>query len=74
MRLGYMAVDQYGYTYHGLKRPRRDLLAELGRKSARRMYVDSKKTGRPKHIGYVIAGLWLRIYEVHDWNGNGSGS
>jgi len=30
------------------------------------MYVDTKD-GTAKHIGYVIAGLWLTVYEVKRW-------
>ena len=59
----YMAIDQYGQTYHGLEVPRRDLLRELGRKHAAKMYVDTK-SGKTFHIGWVIAGLWLTVYEV----------
>ena len=62
----YMAIDQYGQTYHELKKPRRDLLALLGAKKAEKMYCDDK-AGNTKHIGYTIAGLWLRIYEVTPW-------
>jgi hypothetical protein len=54
-----MAIDQYGQTYHGLEFPRKDLLIELNRQHAQKMYV-----GEHKHIGYVIAGLWLTIYKV----------
>ena len=59
----YMAIDQYGDTYHGLEYPRKDLLAKLGRQHASKMYVDMKD-GTTKHVGYVIAGLWLRLYKV----------
>ena len=62
----YMAIDQHGRTYHGLTHPRRDLLNQLGRKHAAKMYVD-KKDGSIAHIGYVIAGLWLTVYEVKRW-------
>ena len=63
-----MAIDQYGQTYHGLEYPRRDLLRVLGRKHASKMYVD-RADGKALHIGYVIAGLWLTVYEVKTaWN------
>ena len=58
-----MAIDQYGQTYHGLKNPRKDLCHRLGCKSAVKMYQD-KKDGTTCHAGYVIAGLWLTLYEV----------
>ena len=59
----YMAIDQYGQTYHGLKHPRQDLLERLGYSSARKMYQD-KKDGSTVHVGYVIGGLWLTLYRV----------
>lgn len=58
----YMAIDQYGTTYHGLKHPRKDLLERLGYASAKKMYVD--KDGKTYHTGYVIGGAWLDVYEV----------
>lgn len=58
----YMAIDQYGHTYHGLKNPRKDLLRQFYRKHAEKMYQDTKKG--PIHIGYVIAGMWLTVYKV----------
>ena len=63
MSTQYMAIDQYGQTYHGLTHPRRDLLNRLGRKHAAKMYLD-KKDGTTKHVGYIVAGLWLVIYHV----------
>ena len=60
----YMAIDQYGQTYHGLVHPRKDLMERIGVKHADRMYIDSASDGSAKHVGYVIGGLWLRLYEV----------
>jgi hypothetical protein len=59
----YMAIDQYGQTYHGLEHPRKDLLSKLGRQHASKMFVDGKD-GKTYMIGYVIGGLWLRVFEV----------
>jgi hypothetical protein len=60
----HMAVDQYGKTYHALgAHPRKALLEKLGRAKAARMYVDTKD-GRPLHVGWIIAGHWLTVYEV----------
>ena len=59
----YMAIDQYGNTYHGLKHPRKDLLEKLCMRHADKMYVD-KLDGSSKHIGYIIAGHWLTVYKV----------
>jgi hypothetical protein len=59
----YMAIDQYGQTYHiGENPPRKWLLNYIGRKSCVKMYSDTK-TGIV-HVGYVISGLWLTLYEV----------
>jgi hypothetical protein len=63
----YMAVDQYGQTYHGLTRPRRDLCDRLGRKHVDKMYIDTK-AGESRHCGYIIGGLWLSVYEVKGIN------
>lgn len=59
----YMAIDQYNQTYHELRHPRKDLLERLGRSKASKMYID-RKDGSSVHVGYVIAGQWLTIYEV----------
>ena len=59
----YMAIDQYGHTYHNLKHPRKDLCERLGRTHVDKMYIDDKD-GNTYHIGYIIGGLWLRLYEV----------
>ena len=64
--MNFMAVDQYGQTYHGLKNPRKDLLERLGRAHADKIYTD-KKGGGTFHIGYVIGRLWLTIYRVGPW-------
>ena len=62
-----MAIDQYGQHYNDLgKHPRKGLLEKLGYKSAVKMYID-KKDGSVKHIGYIIGGLWLTLYNVSSW-------
>ena len=62
-----MAIDQYGQTHHALgEHPRKALLDKLGRQHASKMYVD-KTDGRSVHVGYIIAGLWLRIMKVEPW-------
>ena len=60
----YIGIDQYGqhfplFTDH----PRKELMEHLGRKSARKMYCDLRDGGYA-HIGYVIAGLWIRVFGV----------
>jgi hypothetical protein len=59
----FMAIDQYGETFHGLKNPRKDLMNRIGCKHATKMYVD-QKDGSTKNIGYLIGGHWLTIYKV----------
>lgn len=59
----YMAIDQYGTTYHGLKHPRKDLMERIGCSHAKKMYLD-KADGSIAHVGYVIGGLWLTLYKV----------
>ncbi len=65
--MNYMAIDQYGTTYHNLgPHPRKELLERLGYKKANKMYVDTKD-GQTVHIGYVIGGLWLTLYKVEPY-------
>ncbi len=67
MKLGYLGIDQYGQRYKLEKFPRKELLEKLGRKHASKIYVDSKSG--TKHVGYCIGGLWITVYEVHEWTG-----
>ena len=59
----YMAIDQYGRTFHGLEHPRKDLMERLSNKHCSKMFVD-KKDGSTKHVGYVIGGHWLTVYKI----------
>ena len=59
----YMAVDQYGQTFHGLTNPRKELCERLANSHADNMYVDGKD-GKRYHVGYFIGGLWLTLYVV----------
>ena len=62
-----MGIDQYGQVYHSLgQHPRKALLDKLCRKHAAKMYVD-RKDGTVAHTGYIVAGLWIRLYAVTDW-------
>ena len=61
----HMGIDQYGQTYHGLGHPRKDLLKLFGHKHADKMYQDTKEG--TKHVGYIIAGLWIELFEVTPW-------
>ena len=69
--MNHMAIDQHGQTFHGLgKYPRKALLEILNRSHADKMYVDKISDplkGQSVHIGYIISGLWLTIYEVNHW-------
>ena len=63
-RKNYMARDQYHQWYHNLgPHPRKVLMERVGCRHAARMYHD-KKDGRPMHVGWVIKGYWLSVYEV----------
>ena len=65
--IGYMAIDQYGTTYHiGDNPPRKYLLDYFGRKHCSKMYRDTKD-GKIRHVGYVVAGHWLEIFTVSLW-------
>jgi len=66
--LGIMGIDQYGHHYDGLVNPRKDLMNRLCCQHAEKMYVDSVSTGKPEHIGYIVAGLWVRLFTVSTWN------
>ena len=62
-----MGIDQYGDTYHNLgKHARKELLERLGRCSATKMYV-GKIDGGSSHIGYIIGGRWITLYNVTPW-------
>lgn len=58
----FMAIDQYGRTYHNLTHPRRDLREKLGGRVSK-MFIDDKD-GNVLHVGYVIGQFWLQVYEV----------
>ena len=68
MKLGYIGIDQYGKHYKIDKHPREELLIHLGASHAAKMYVDNIKTGKARHCGYIINGLWINVYEVHSWH------
>lgn len=64
----HLAIDQYGGKYLLSEHPRKELLALLGMSKAEKMYVDGPD-GQASHVGYVIGGLWLRIYKLTPWEG-----
>lgn len=62
-----IAIDQHGQIHYiGQNPPRKWLLNYFGRKHAEKMYCDTK-SGKIKHVGYIIAGLWLSIYYISEW-------
>ncbi len=62
-----MAIDQHGQHYDNLgKHPRKELLSRLYRRNAEKMYINNTD-GVAMHVGYVIAGLWLNLYEMEPW-------
>ena len=60
----YMAIDQYGHTFHDLgPHPRKALMDRIGRRTASRMFVDAAD-GEAVHIGWIVGTHWLTVYEV----------
>jgi hypothetical protein len=65
--LGYIAKDQYGNFYPiGNHPPRKALLTTFNRQHCQKMYQDTKD-GKTRHVGYIIAGLWLDVFVVGQW-------
>jgi hypothetical protein len=65
--LGFIAIDQYGRSYQiGNNAPRKTLLKTFNRQHCKKMYQDTKD-GKTKHVGYIIAGLWLTVYVIGQW-------
>lgn len=60
----YIGIDQYGQVYKNLgKYPRKGLLEQLYASNASKMYQD-KKNGDTMHVGYIVGGLWITLYEI----------
>jgi len=69
--LGYMAMGNLGTTIHltdAKKHPRGQLLRDLGKTHAKKVYSDSKE-GVTKHVGYIVGKEWFTLYEVREWIG-----
>lgn len=66
--LGFIGIDQYGTHYHIKKHPRKELMEQLGSRSASKMYLDAKE-GKCKHVGYVIKRCWISVYRICQWKG-----
>jgi hypothetical protein len=68
--VGYMGRDQWGNTFHiGNNPPRKWLCDHLCRQHVEKMFID-KTDGTVAHIGYIIAGHWIRLYEVKAFERN----
>ena len=63
----YLGLDQYGQHYLIREHPRKELPEKLGRQHAAKMYLDV--SGRARHCGYVIAGLWIDVFAVQPFLG-----
>jgi len=60
----HVGVDQYGQTYWLGRHPRKELLEMLGRSWAQKMYRDDTNPLGYRHVGYVIAGLWIEVFAL----------
>ena len=62
-----IGIDQYGNVHQipGIY-PRKELMESCYAKHAEKVYVDTKD-GECKHIGYIVNGLWIKLYE--EWKG-----
>ena len=55
-------LDQYGNHFYA--RTVRELREKVGSSGSRiaKMYVENGADGEPRHVGYVIAGHWLKMF------------
>ena len=75
MKLGYIAINQYGETVKltELTHPRKQLLNHLGVSRYEKLYYErADGQGEPVHVGYIIGGVRWSIYEIHDWSKGGA--
>ena len=63
MKVGYLGIGHNGEKFMIKKFPRNELMEQLSASSAKKMYVDNNQ--RNQHVGYVISGIWIEVYEVH---------
>lgn len=62
--INYMGIDQYGTVYHNLgNHPRKELMKRLYISHVSKMYRDYAD-GSYSHVGYILGGLWITLYEV----------
>ena len=63
-----IARDQYGTDYPlKTNHPRKELLDYFGSQHADKIYRDTPDG--PAHVGYIVRGHWLEIYNVTPWHG-----
>jgi hypothetical protein len=69
----FMAIDQYGHTYHNLgQHPRKELMERIGCRHVSKMYHDKKDGNGSRsviHVGYVVGQHWCTLYEVKPYEG-----
>lgn len=68
MNKQYMAIDQYGNTFHSLQHPRKELMQRIGINHTSKMFVEDKN-GVAQHVGYVIGNHWFTVYQVLPFKG-----
>ena len=67
--MNYIGIDQYGHAYHALgQHPRKELMKRIGCQHCSKQYQD-KADGSTTHTGYVLAGLWITLYEIKPFEG-----
>lgn len=59
----YIGINQYNEIFYLKHYPRKDLIEYFNCKNIHKMFVDSIDN-KIFHIGYVIKGNWINIYEV----------
>ena len=61
--MNYIGLDQHGNVYPIQRHPRAELMEQVGRKNARKMYCD-RNNGKSYFIGYCVGQYWIRVYGV----------
>lgn len=65
-KIGYIGLSSDGSKFFIKEHPRKELLEQLNATHADKMYRDTT-TGKAVHVGYIIAGLWIEVYEIREW-------
>ena len=66
----FLGIDQWGNSYHGLRHPRKDLVARTGYQHVAKMYRDGAD-GSSGHAGYVVGPFWIDLYRVYPYSTKG---